>query len=478
MRAFAWTAALLWVAGCEQDISIIQKVQAPAEPDSDSPVTTPMIMVEPNAVSFGEVEVGEVGSAVIKITNIGDAELDITGITLKGDPAFTSPDVGLNANLDPGESREIEVLFVAAEGDADADLTVLSSDPATPEVAVPLDAFAALKMIYGEALDFGYVRIGQWNTLPLRIHNDGNLPVTLEEIRSTDTHFVPYLTGPVVIDPGAVTEVDVTFTPDDLIVFSGELRLVADTPTRPEEVPVTGSGAEGPVAICSADPPQVDAITGSFRFKGDQSFDPTGRPITASWTWVSLPPGSQVGNALRGLNTGLIHPDVVGDYTARLVVTNDLGYSSAPCTATATANPGSGLWVEMFWQYRGDDMDLHLLRNNGNMNSGNDCYYGNCVGGLGWDAAGRADDPSLDLDDIPGRGPENINIDAPAANTYTVVVHDYPGSVYNGANEVTINVYVGGTLMFQDTRSISGERREVRFVQIDYNQNPPVLTPL
>jgi uncharacterized protein YfaP (DUF2135 family) len=58
------------------------------------------------------------------------------------------------------------------------------------------------------------------------------------------------------------------------------------------------------------------------------------------------------------------------------------------------------------------------------------CFWGNCTpgGNNPPDWAGNGNpvaptDPSLDIDDLCGFGPENTNIDAPAAGSYLVAVH-------------------------------------------------------
>jgi hypothetical protein len=229
---------------------------------------------------------------------------------------------------------------------------------------------------------------------------------------------------------------------------------------------------ERPVAVCEASQLSLGPIHESADFFGRDSYDPLGGVITGyQWTLVEAPAGSAV--ALAGTRDADIYgfsPDLVGRYTAELVVVNDACVVSEPCLVTIEAIPDEDLWVELTWEHPGDDMDLHVLQGNAAPESNGDCYYGNCVaGGLDWGSAGESsDDPRLDLDDIPGTGPENINLFDPANGVFHVAVHDYPGSVYNGDNDVTVRVFVAGEKVYEDTKTIRGEDRFLPFADVDW----------
>jgi len=343
---------------------------------------TPAIEVLPNPVDFGIVPSGEESSQVLVLSSVGNATLNVTAMQIGiGRETFSLVEP-MNGTYEPDASTELVVTYTSDGSETIGDLQILSNDPASPNLTVPL------------------------------------------------------LAG------------------SEVIVDTGDS---ADT-----DPPLSQ-----PVAVCSVDPVSVLAIHESADWIGVTSYD-DGSIVSYDWTLVSSPAGATATMPAGTANRRNFTPDVAGEYIAQLVVTDNDGLVSEPCLATLEATAGEGLWVELFWTYSGDDMDLHLLDDGGSLTAPSDCYFANCTGrGRDWGTPGATDDdPVLDLDDIPGTGPENINIDSPDVGTYTVYVHDYPGSVYMGRNDVTVNVYLGGALVWTDTRNINSEGCYEPFVEV------------
>jgi hypothetical protein len=352
----------------------------------------------------------------------------------------------------------------------------------TPIKDPPLDGTPRIQ-VDPSPVNFGVVPAGESSAqiVTLSSLGDATLNVTAMQIgegRETFTLLEPL---PGAYEPGTWTELTITYSSDGSET-TGDLRVLSNDPDNPtlsvpllagaEEIVDTGDSADTdpplsqPVAVCSVDPVSVLAIHESADWVGNLSYD-DGSIVSYDWSLVSAPAGATTTMPGGTANRRGFTPDVAGEYIGQLVVTDNDGLVSEPCLATLEATAGDGLWVEMFWTNSGDDMDLHLLDDGGVLATGSDCYYANCTwGGLNWGGAGTTDDPTLDLDDIPGTGPENINIDSPARGTYTVYVHDYPGSVYVGRNDVTVNVYLAGRLVWTDTRNVNSEGCYEPFVEV------------
>jgi len=236
-----------------------------------------------------------------------------------------------------------------------------------------------------------------------------------------------------------------------------------------------------PVAVCDVTPSPIAPPWEAATWIGENSYDPDGGLIVSyNWTLVSSPAGSTVTMPTGGSNRPDFVPVLAGEYVGQLIVSNASGDVSEPCTAILDSIPAQNLWIEMYWEHPDDDMDLHLIAPGGTYNNlYTDCYYANCTPSMSWiynldwgNSGYDGDDPSLDLDDIMGAGPENINILDPQINgVYTVIVHDYQGSTSDvyGANNVTVNIYLNGSLTWTDTKAISGDNTVNEFAEIDWS---------
>ncbi len=434
----------------------------------------PAIELDPTSLFFGTAEVGTELTQTFSINSVGATVLTVSEIRLDAPEAFSV--TSFEARVDPGESRDVVVTYTATGSEDLGEALVFSDDPESPHTVILNGGGLSPELtIDPGSHDFGYVEAGDSDTAEFTLSNTGGATLEINAVDTTDAVFAYELGDslPLSLEPGEDTTVTVTFSPDSNDSFSGLLEVESNDPAGLKSATLNGSGAvDQPIAVCEADPSTVEAIHESTTWRGSNSYDPSGAAIRDyDWTLVTKPSGSTATMPSgSGGNRSGFTPDVVGTYEARLIVTNEFGVESEPCTATLEALPGGDLWIEMYWVHSGDDMDLHLLKPGGSLTSNGDCYYANCTGrGLDWGTSGDStDNPVLDLDDIPGVGPENINIDDPSTGTFTVYVHDYPGSVYNGNNDVTVNIYIGGALEWTDTRNVNSEDYYEPFAEIDW----------
>jgi len=255
----------------------------------------------------------------------------------------------------------------------------------------------------------------------------------------------------------------------DYDVSTHEKNLGADDTSAPDEEDPPAE-VDGPVAVCEVSPNPVQPPFEEAAWDGSASHGDA-EIVEYTWTLQSKPTGSTTTMPSGGARRGGFVPDLAGEYVGRLKIFDANGETDS-CTVTLESVPVQNLWIEMYWTEANDDMDLHLLRPGGVLETGGDCYFDNCVGGLEWGQNGRDDNPSLDLDDIDFTGPENINITEPFAGKYTVIVHDYVGSTwpdFTGQNRVTVNIYIDGAVEWTDTRTITGNGKYEYFAEIDWS---------
>ena len=371
----------------------------------------------------------------------------------------------------PGENIELEVIYSPETLGADlGELKIESNDRSHTDaegravVAVNLRANGAAPCIRlrPEDIEFGAALVVEGRDVEtpnkqfLSIESCGTTALSVTGLRFADENDVFGLTTEFVsIDLPAATPggeppsevVEVGFWPIEERAFGGMLMVESNASVDPIEVPLFGRGVDNacpiPAAVTTEFHVQpLDIIT----LDGSLSTDPGGDVVRWEWTVVSRPDGSvsqpveTFDNRRRPADggvedndstpTALFFVDLAGNYEIELRVFDNLGQVSCDPNSAARvvveAIPEKDLHVQLVWStpedpdesdQSGTDVDLHVRHERGGNQwseaAGDwDCYFLNPE--PDWGVEGDfADNPTLDIDDTNGAGPENINLARP-----------------------------------------------------------------
>jgi hypothetical protein len=367
--------------------------------------------------------------------------------------------------------------------------------------------------------DFGAVLVGRTETRRVTIESCGDAPLEIRRFSlkagTSDAFALSAPPGSPQVLPAAEAgapnpagAADVAFTPPDQEAYGGTLVIETNDATtcadaaRAEtcvvEVPLVGRGVLNacPVPVAgetALDVRPLDVV----ELDASASHDPDGTIAKYGWVVVSRPEGSTQEPAEGFPNPrrpqdgqrpddeatpeARLFIDIAGEYVLELHVVDDQGAES-PSTAcpepvarvTIRAVPDRALDVQLVWNTPGDgiqtdnegtDLDLHFLHPDarGWGVAPLDCYFANPHPDWGR-RADPADDPSLDIDDIDGAGPESASLERPEdtdmfQSGYDVGVHYFRAENFNsggtyGPSDATLRIYLGGALAYEKTRRL------------------------
>lgn len=431
-------------------------LMAGCTPENDIKVLYPDIAVSPQSLDFGDVIVEYDSTLPISILNSGRAPLTVSDVSFDGSRsgAFTIGDDALT--IDAGEVGAVDITFKPLTYLPYTDTIIVHSDaPDEEEVTVRLfgegvDGPVPDIDVNGLSFEFDEVYINTTDYQIFEVINagEGDLVIDTAVIEGSDLfELLDPLDGQT-ISGGSTFSTALGYTPDD---EEGESATLTITSNDPDESPLVvtllgnGGGAFA-YPVADFDCPTDVATLDNLRFDGSESYDPNGNePLDFFWTLTQRPDGSESELAADGERAELL-VDIAGHYTVQLLVENTVGIYSEIKSCTFEAIPADQIHVELVWNTNDSDLDLHLVRSGSEVYDvpGDACY---CNQEPDWGVSGeKTDDASLDLDDQWGMGPENINIEVPVEDEYTVYVHYYRD---NGGRDTTatVRIYLYGELL-------------------------------
>jgi hypothetical protein len=472
---------------------------------------------------FGEVPIGQARFFRFLVKNPSPVDLVLKDIFLSddSDPGFalagTLP-TKVSAQLGE-EGEQLTVQFTplvqsAVSGELFIVSDAVNLDP-NEDVVLSVrgsgkDLGGPLLVVDPAACDFGDVGVGVTSFCDLTIENVGQRELLVDSVAfGPDTSTTVFGAAsvfpiPTAIQPGTGVSLRLFAQPSAPGVVSGVFLLGSTDPQNPEvQVPLSVNGAQAPTAVA-----RVKSVNGTLVQQSSPSVRPlddvvltgtdsqaavAGKLITSyAWTIVQKPVESSIQLTQPGaMETGFFFSssggnyqglDVAGTFVVRLEVTDEDGLTSTnDARVTLNAVPSERLHVQLTWDTPVNDIDLHLIRGSGPYCSAQSCYYANCkptsFNRPNWDGlpGHTAGDPTLDVDDLGGYGPENINIDQPIDSTYTVGVHFYSG---NQPNNSTLKIFVNGGLAYEATRLLSSSDDFWEVAQIQWSQGAAIVVPV
>ena len=229
----------------------------------------PAINVDDTPLAFGVVSVGFSESQSVTIGNDGEADLEVSLLSLG--TAFQAAPATIT--VDAGSSVDVDVTFAPEEdGDATAILVVSSNDPETATVLIDLsgtgDAPEPADIdLRGTALNFGRVGVGDTATRTLVVRNvgeerlTGNLSLAGDATISIESVHVD-TDGDFTLDGLSEFDVVVSFAPAEAVSSAATITITSNDADQPELiVEVTGVGLVGEEVCVDNDNPEIIRVS-------------------------------------------------------------------------------------------------------------------------------------------------------------------------------------------------------------------------
>ncbi len=521
------------------------KTNDPEALDVQLPVTTRSqgaeLFVSPTSIDFGTVNAGEIAQKTVTLTNLGASTLIIESLTLNGSSDFSlvASDAGFfeDVSLETGQKTQVIIQYAPLTlGSDQGELLIRSNDAFQPVRVVDLRSNGAAPCLRAPAqIDFGLGLISSSsepsNQKALSISSCGNAALNIYKLSITDPNGVfsvlsdsvsqdgsPLATLPAATETEASRDFMLGFAPAAEQSYGGWLTIDSNDPASPHRIELFGRGSQNACPIPKVTQTQFDVTPlDIITLDASPSYDPGGQVVRYVWTVVSRPEGSvsQVVESYDDLSRpadggplddettsrALFFVDLAGDYQLELKVYDNLGQVSCSpydrVTIEVHAVPQKDLHVQLVWSTPDDpdetdrigtDVDLHLRHQNaGDLWSAHadmwDCYFNNKTPDWGI-LNDVTDNPTLDIDDKNGAGPENINLANPEADHYYDI-----GALYFNAfstfgienadprtahtSYATVRIFIKGSLLAEFVDQPLTENRQLWWVaRLNWCEDP------
>jgi hypothetical protein len=226
--------------------------------------------LNPSAMNFNNVPVGQVATQNGVFTNTGNANLIIASVTTPG------PQIGISGGLPgalpvtiaPNTSVNFTISFApTSTSGTSGSIKFVDNAPDSPQSLVvtgsAVGAGSTLSANPG-SFNFGNVQVGSTGTQPITISNSGASPITISGVTSGGAGFSETgLAANQTIAAGGNATMTAQFAPTSAGTVAGTITITSNATNSPLVVSLSGTGIQG---LLSANPSSINfgsLITGN-----------------------------------------------------------------------------------------------------------------------------------------------------------------------------------------------------------------------
>lgn len=218
------------------------------------------------SLDFGTVPRGSSAARNVIVQNTGTSNLDVTNVSLSGDPAYSkSPSSGVGT-LAPGDSLTVQVTFAPPSGSTSAGpltatLAITTDAPSGGFATVPATGTVGLPKVAVSpgSINVGVVCPGGNSDQQLTVTNTGTAPLTISDISiaagsSPGLSVLPIPGLPQTLPVGGHLDFTVRFAPSGSFggPIAGNVVVTTDDPINPTvTVPIAGSVGQATLSVGS-----------------------------------------------------------------------------------------------------------------------------------------------------------------------------------------------------------------------------------
>ncbi len=212
---------------------------------AENDYAAPDIIVSPSSLYFGVLDEGDVATEAITIENVGNASLNVVAMLVEG-TGFTTPST-FPFEIEPEDEIEVYVTYETATSSDAGTAYVISNDPDTTEVQVPLfGGYSGPKLqISPEIYSFDERMLDCYSSKVFTLTNIGGETLSLHDVSLSTAEGGFEISEPPEswdLEPQRSTEVEVSFVPTDNGTWTTELTVESNDPDGVTTAPVLGIG--------------------------------------------------------------------------------------------------------------------------------------------------------------------------------------------------------------------------------------------